>query len=61
MCRCCLVSSYGCYYAAVDLYRHRGARLFDFFCKISSERQLPERRASSGLAEYGQLQGDKAG
>jgi hypothetical protein len=51
---------YGSYYAAVDLYRHE-ALDFSILSKISSGAATQNAAAvDSGLAEYGQLQGDKA-
>lgn len=51
---------HGSYYAAVDLYRHE-ALDFSILSKISSGAAAQNTAAvDSGLAEYGQLQGDKA-
>jgi hypothetical protein len=51
---------YGCYYAAVDLYRHE-ALDYSILLQISSGATAQSAAAvASGLAEYGQLQGDKA-
>jgi hypothetical protein len=51
---------HGSYYAAVDLYRHE-ALDFSMLSKISSGAATRDAAAvDSGLAEYGQLQGDKA-
>jgi len=51
---------HGSYYAAVDLYRHE-ALDFSILSKISSGAATRDAAAvDSGLAEYGQLQGDKA-
>ena len=51
---------HGCYYAAVDLYRHE-ALDYSILLQISSGATTQSAAAvASGLAEYGQLQGDKA-
>jgi hypothetical protein len=51
---------HGSYYAAVDLYRHE-ALDYSILSKISSGAATQNAAAvESGLAEYGQLQGDKA-
>jgi hypothetical protein len=51
---------HGSYYAAVDLYRHE-ALDYSIFSKISGGAATQNATAvESGLAEYGQLQGDKA-
>jgi hypothetical protein len=51
---------HGSYYAAVDLYRHE-ALDYSILSKISSGAATQDPAAvECGLAEYGQLQGDKA-
>jgi len=51
---------HGCYYAVVDLYRHE-ALDYSILLQISSGATTQSAAAvASGLAEYGQLQGDKA-
>jgi len=51
---------HGSYYAAVDLYRHE-ALDYSILSKISGAAATQNAAAvESGLAEYGQLQGDKA-
>ncbi len=51
---------HGSYYAAVDLYRHE-ALDYSILSKISAGAATQNAAAvESGLAEYGQLQGDKA-
>src|SRR6202040_3691377 len=51
---------HGGYYAAVDLYRHE-ARDYSILVQISSGATTQSAAAvESGLAAYGQLQGDKA-
>jgi hypothetical protein len=51
---------HGSYYAAVDLYRHE-ALDYSILSRISSGAATQDAAAvESGLAEYGQLQGDKA-
>jgi hypothetical protein len=51
---------HGCYYAAVDLYRHE-ALDYSILLQISSGATTQSAAAvASGLVEYGQLQGDKA-
>jgi hypothetical protein len=51
---------HGSYYAAVDLYRHE-ALDYSILSKISSGSATQDPAAvECGLAEYGQLQGDKA-
>jgi heme/copper-type cytochrome/quinol oxidase subunit 4 len=51
---------HGGYYAAVDLYRHE-ARDYSILVQISSGATAQSATVvESGLAEYGQLQGDKA-
>jgi hypothetical protein len=52
--------AHGAYYAAADLYRHEAADFSILNSMVTGSASQDRLRVDAALAEYGQLQGDKA-
>jgi hypothetical protein len=52
--------AHGAYYAAADLYRHEAADYSILSSMLAGTASQDRQRVDSALAEYGQLQGEKA-